>query len=91
MKRPRLSRRAVCTAAAALAVLCLGMLATNGAWAREAHVGVGVVIAPPYWGYSPYYPPYGAPYYPPVVVMPPSAPAYVEKGQAQPAPQAPQP
>jgi hypothetical protein len=98
MKTHSLSRRIAYGSAAMLAVVCLCALTGEAAWAHGGpHVGLGVVIGPPYWGYYPYPPPYYYPYYPPsyyppVVVAPQSPPVYVEKGQPAPAPapQAPQ-
>lgn len=82
----------------ALFVILFGAVASESALARGGHhhrsrVGVGVFIgAPLFWYYPPpyyYYPPayYPPAYYPPVVSVPSSPPVYIERGDAQPAPE----
>ncbi|OGA38025.1 MAG: hypothetical protein A3G24_05460 [Betaproteobacteria bacterium RIFCSPLOWO2_12_FULL_62_13] len=73
----------------ALVVILLGIMASGAALAHgRGHVRFGVFIGAPAFWYSPppyyYYPPY---YYPPVVAVPSSPPVYVERGDAQPAPE----
>lgn len=79
-----------------LALLLLGLAASDGAWARHrGHVHLGVVVGPvwgPYWYPPPryYYPPY--PYYAPVVVERAVAPqVYIEQPAPAPAPPVVQP
>jgi hypothetical protein len=77
--------------AAAACIIGLGALASAPAFAQHWHGGarVGVYAGVPL--YAPYYypPVYYGYAYPPIIYAPPAAPpVYVERGEAQPAPQA---
>jgi len=71
--------------------LAIGALAGGTAWADRGHsrvtfgINLGVPLGPwyypPYY-YPPYYPAYPPVTYPPVVAVQPSAPVYIEKGEA---------
>lgn len=85
------------TAALAIVTTLLGAMATETAWANgrgRVSVGVGFGFGgywPGYWGWPGYwYPPYPyyAPhYYPPVVTTAPEPTRYIERGDAQAAPE----